>query len=46
MCIRDRTSTVQNIANLLYLKPVPDDARLKIGFISLSVPVLAKPISK
>lgn len=40
------TSTVQNIANLLYLKPVPDDARLKIGFISLSVPVLAKPISR
>jgi predicted acyl esterase len=40
------TSTVQNIGNLLYLKPVPDDARLKIGFISLSVPVLAKPISR
>jgi predicted acyl esterase len=40
------TSTVQNIANLLYLKPVPDDARLKIGFVSLSVPVLPKPISR
>jgi predicted acyl esterase len=40
------TSTVQDIRNLLYLKPVPDAARLKIGFISLSVPVLAKPISR
>jgi fermentation-respiration switch protein FrsA (DUF1100 family) len=40
------TSTVQNIANLLYLKTVPDDARLKIGFISLRVPVLPKPISR
>jgi predicted acyl esterase len=40
------TSTVQDIGNLLYLKPVPDDARLKIGFISLSLPVLAKPISR
>jgi predicted acyl esterase len=40
------TSTVQNIANLLYLKPVPDDARLRIGLVRLSVPVLAKPISR
>jgi predicted acyl esterase len=40
------TSTVQNIANLLYLKPVPDDARLKIGFMSVSVPTLPKPISQ
>ena len=40
------TSTVQDIANLLYLKPVPDDAKLKIGMVSLSVPVLAKPISR
>jgi predicted acyl esterase len=40
------TSTVQNIANLLYLKPVPDDARLKIGSVSVSLPVLAKPISR
>jgi predicted acyl esterase len=40
------TSTVQSIANLLYLKPVPDDARLKIGFVSLTVPVLTKPISR
>jgi predicted acyl esterase len=40
------TSTVQNIANLLYLKPVPDDARLKIRRVSLTVPVLTKPISR
>lgn len=40
------TSTVQNIANLLYLKTVPDDARLKIGFVSLTVPVLPKTISR
>lgn len=40
------TSTVQNIANLLYLKPVPDGARLKIGSVSLSMPVLPKPISQ
>jgi esterase/lipase len=40
------TSTVQDIGNLLYLKPVPDDARLKIGFVSLRMPVLATPISR
>lgn len=40
------TSTIQNIANLLYLKPVPDDARLRIGAVRLSVPVLPKPISR
>jgi hypothetical protein len=40
------TSTVQNIGNLLYLKPVPDTARLKVGFVSLSVPTLARPISR
>jgi predicted acyl esterase len=40
------TSTVQNIANLLYLKTVPDDARLKIGFISLTIPVLPQTISR
>ena len=39
------TSTVQNTGNLLYLKPVPDDARLRIGSIKLTVPVLPKPIS-
>jgi predicted acyl esterase len=40
------TSTVQNIGNLLYLKPVPDDAQLKLGSVRLSVPVLPKPISR
>ena len=40
------TSTVQNIGNLLYLKPVPDDARLKLGSVRLSVPILPKPISR
>jgi predicted acyl esterase len=40
------TSTVQNIANLLYLKPVPDDARLKVGRVTLTVPVLTKTISR
>jgi predicted acyl esterase len=39
------TSTVQSIANLLYLKPVPDDARLKVGRVTLTMPVLPKPIS-
>jgi predicted acyl esterase len=40
------TSTVQDIANLLYLKPVPDDARLKVGRVTLTVPVLVKTISR
>lgn len=40
------TSTVQNIANLLYLKLAPDGSRLKVGMVVLKVPVLAKTISK
>jgi predicted acyl esterase len=40
------TSTLQNIGNLLYLKPVPDDARLTIGSVRLSLPILTKPISR
>ena len=40
------TSTVQNVANLLYLKPVPEGSRLKVGSFTLTVPVLAKPISR
>jgi predicted acyl esterase len=40
------TSTVQNVANLLYLKPVPEQARLKIRSVRLSLPLLAKPISR
>ena len=40
------TSTVQNIANLLYLKLVPDDARLTVGTVTLTLPLLPKPISR
>jgi predicted acyl esterase len=39
------TSTVQNIGNLLYLKPVPDTGRVKIASVRLTVPVLPKPVS-
>jgi hypothetical protein len=40
------TSTVQNIANLLYLKPVPDGSRLRVQSVTLTVPSLQKTISK
>jgi fermentation-respiration switch protein FrsA (DUF1100 family) len=40
------TSTVQNLANLLYLKLVPDDARLTVGKVTLTLPVLPKTISR
>jgi predicted acyl esterase len=40
------TSTVQSIANLLYLKPVPDEAKLQVGRVTLTVPVLPKTISR
>ena len=40
------TSTVQNIANLLYLKLVPDGSRLTVGTVSLTLPVLQKTISR
>jgi len=40
------TSIVQNIANLLYLKPVPEGSRLKVGLVTVSVPVLPKTISR
>jgi predicted acyl esterase len=40
------TSTVQNIANLLYLKTVPEGSQLKVGRLTLTVPVLAKTISR
>jgi alpha-beta hydrolase superfamily lysophospholipase len=40
------TSTVESIANLLYLKPVPDGSRLKVGFVRVRVPVLQQPISR
>jgi pimeloyl-ACP methyl ester carboxylesterase len=40
------TSTVQNVANLLYLKLVPDDSRLTIRKVTVTLPLLPKPISK
>jgi predicted acyl esterase len=40
------TSTVQNIANLLYLKLVPDDSILAVGTVSVTLPVLQKNISR
>jgi acetyl esterase/lipase len=40
------TSTVQSIANLLYLKFVPDGSKLTIRKVSLTLPVLAKTISR
>jgi predicted acyl esterase len=39
------TSTVQDIGNLLYLKPVPEGSSLRIRSVSLTVPLLPKPIS-
>jgi predicted acyl esterase len=40
------TSTVQSVANLLYLKPVPDDARLQVRRVTLTLPTLPKTISR
>jgi predicted acyl esterase len=40
------TSTVQNVANLLYLKLVPDRSRLNVRSVALNVPVLPKTISR
>ena len=40
------TSTAQNPGNLLYLVPVPDRARLTIGKVQLSLPVLRTPVSR
>jgi pimeloyl-ACP methyl ester carboxylesterase len=40
------TSTVQNIANLLYLKLVPDDSQLTVGKVTLTLPLLPKTISR
>jgi predicted acyl esterase len=39
------TSTVHNIANLLYLKFVPDGSQLRLGKVTLTLPVLPKTIS-
>jgi predicted acyl esterase len=40
------TSTVQNVANLLYLKLVPDESRLTVGKVTVTLPLLPKTISK
>jgi predicted acyl esterase len=40
------TSTVQNVANLLYLKLVPDASRLTVGKVTVRLPLLPKPISR
>jgi predicted acyl esterase len=40
------TSTVQNVANLLYLKLVPDDSQLTIGKVTVTLPLFPKTISR
>ena len=40
------TSTAQSSGNLLYFAGIPPGRRLVVGPASLSVPVLAKPISR
>ncbi|HEY8727392.1 MAG TPA: hypothetical protein VIL91_11945, partial [Gaiellaceae bacterium] len=40
------TSTVQNVANLLYLKLVPDESQLTVGKVTLTLPLLPKTISR
>jgi predicted acyl esterase len=40
------TSTAQSPGNLLYLTGVPDAARLTVGHARLTLPVLAKPVSR
>ena len=39
-------STVQSIANLVYLIPVPDGSTATVRGVTLSLPVLRKPISR
>jgi predicted acyl esterase len=39
------TSTAQNPANALYLLGVPDGSRVRLGRISVTLPILRKPIS-
>src|SRR5262249_59882107 len=40
------TSTAQSRANLLYLTPVPDAARLRVTKVTLTVPFLRTAISR
>jgi predicted acyl esterase len=39
-------STVQNVANLVYLIPVPDGSRATVSGVTLRLPVLRKPVSR
>jgi predicted acyl esterase len=38
-------STVQNVGNLVYLIPVPDGSVAHVGKVTLTLPVLPKPVS-
>jgi hypothetical protein len=38
-------STVQNVGNLVYLIPVPEGSVAHIGKVTLTLPVLRKPVS-
>jgi len=40
------TSTAQNGANLLYLVPVPQRARITLRNVSLTIPALRSPVSR
>ena len=40
------TSTAQNTANLLYLVPVPQRARITVRNVSLTIPALRIPVSR
>ena len=39
------TSTAQSSSNLVYISSVPDGSKLTVGKVTLTVPVLLKPIS-
>jgi hypothetical protein len=39
------TSTAQAFANVVYLLPVPSSSSATIGRVTLTLPVLEKPIS-
>jgi hypothetical protein len=40
------TSTVQNPGNLVYLNAAPDAAAIRIGRVTLTLPVLRTPVSR
>jgi len=39
------TSTAENLANIVYLLPVPSGSVAKVGRVTLTLPVLKKPVS-